>query len=170
MILFLDYDGVLHADQVYRTKKGIVLRGSGKLFEHVPILVAMLEPHPDVRIVLSTSWVRELGFTRAKKRLPQELQARVVGATYHSDFDRETYMGKRWRYLTRFEQIARHVTRNGVTNWVAIDNDQFGWPPNLRHLLVLTDDDLGLMEISAQQDLADALMRMEQRRIESRFD
>jgi len=162
MILFLDYDGVLHGDQVYRTKNGIVLFGGGTLFEHTPILVALLNPHPEVRIVLSTSWVRELGFSRAKKRLPPELQVRVIGATYHTDFEREEYVGKPWRYLTRFEQIAQHVTRNDLTNWIAVDNDCFGWPPNLRHRLILTEDDLGLRERAAQQRLADALVSLNQ--------
>lgn len=162
MILYLDYDGVLHADQVYRTKKGIVLHGDGTLFEHAQILVALLEPHPEVRIVLSTSWVRELGFTQAKKRLPQELHARVIGATYHSDFEREDYVGKSWNNLTRFEQIAQHITRNKVTDWIAVDNDCFGWPTNLRHRLILTDDDLGLLERAAQQKLTDALVNLKQ--------
>lgn len=158
MILFLDFDGVLHADDVYRTKKGIVILGGGTLFEHASLLVAALEPHPEVKIVLSTSWVRVFGFSQAKKRLLPQLQDRVVGATYHSDFEREDYVGSPWCNLNRFEQIARHVTRNKITDWLALDNDKKGWPECQYHRLVHTKDRLGLGEVAAQQRLAEALI------------
>lgn len=163
MILFLDFDGVLHADDVYRTKKGLVILSGGTLFEHASLLAAALEPHPEVKIVLSTSWVRVFGFSQAKpsqakKRLLPQLQDRVVGATYHSDFEREDYTGTPWCNLTRFEQISRHVTRNKITDWLALDNDKKGWPESQYHRLVHTKDRLGLGEVAAQQRLAEALI------------
>jgi hypothetical protein len=90
------------------------------------------------------------------------LQERVIGATYHTDFERDVYLGKPWQHLTRFEQIARHVTRNKVVDWIAVDNDSKGWPNNQRHRLVLTQDDIGLGEEAAQQELANALLRLKQ--------
>lgn len=49
MILFLDYDGVLHTDEAYHTKKGVVLRCDGhNLFEHAQLLTDLLEPYPHV--------------------------------------------------------------------------------------------------------------------------
>ncbi len=38
MILFLDFDGVLHNSNVYRVGKHPVMRAEGKLFEHAPLL------------------------------------------------------------------------------------------------------------------------------------
>jgi len=81
LVLFLDYDGVLHADAVYRTKHGLELRAPGKLMMHAHILTSLLQDFPEVRIVLSTSWASLLGYSRAKAALPAELQARVVSAT-----------------------------------------------------------------------------------------
>lgn len=161
MILFLDYDGVLHADDVFRTKKGIALKSGGALFEHAPILAVALEPHPEVKIVLSTSWVRELGFSGAKKRLLPSLQNRVIGATYHTDFESEDFAGTPWAMLTRYEQIIRHVSRKNITNWLAVDNDNEGWPETQGHRLVHTDDLLGLGDAAAQQHLAAALKPVE---------
>jgi hypothetical protein len=160
MVLYLDFDGVLHADAVYRTKKGIVIKGGATLFEHCAIVDVALEQYPEVKIVLSTSWVRELGFSRAKERLLPSLQSRVIGATYHSDFERDDFAGTPWWKLTRYEQIARHVERNKIVDWLAVDNDNKGWPENQNHRLVLTQDELGLGEVAAQQRLADALNQL----------
>lgn len=157
MILFLDYDGVLHADDVYRTKKGTALKGGGILFEHAHILATAIEPHPEVNIVLSTSWVRELGFNRAKKYLPSALQNRVSGSTYHTSYESVDFTGIPWGLLTRYEQIARHVLRHNITNWIAVDNDNEGWPESQAHRLIHTDDGLGLGDPVAQQRLVSAL-------------
>ena len=153
--LFLDYDGVLHADDVYRSKSGIALKSGGTLFEHAAILAEAIEPHPNVEIVLSTSWVRELGFERAKKYLPPSLQSRVTGATYHSSFELDDGLVPQtpWVLLNRYEQIERHVMKHRITEWIAVDNDNEGWPEKLEHHLVHTDDDLGLGDLAAQQRL-----------------
>ena len=152
-ILFLDFDGVLHADDVYRNKSGIALKSGGTLFEHAHILAVAIEPHPEVNIVLSTSWVRELGFERAKKYLPPSLQSRVTGATYHSSFELDDGLQTPWVLLNRYEQIERHVMKHRITEWIAVDNDNEGWPEKLEHHLVHTDDDLGLSDLAAQQRL-----------------
>ena len=155
-ILFLDYDGVLHADDVYRNKSGIALKSGGTLFEHAAILAAAIDPHPNVKIVLSTSWVRELGFNRAKKYLPPLLQSRVTGATYHSSFELDDGLVPQtpWGLLNRYEQIARHVMKHNIMDWIAVDNDNEGWPEKLEHRLVHTDDWLGLGDPEAQQRLS----------------
>lgn len=69
MILFLDYDGVLHPDSAHLIRGSPVLRAEGELLMWMPILEDILEPYPDVSIVLSTSWVRVLGFSRARDYL-----------------------------------------------------------------------------------------------------
>lgn len=85
MILFLDYDGVLHSSEVYLVRRQPVLRDEPgmTLFQHAPLLIEALASRPDIKIVLSTSWVARLGYDRAKGYLPVALQARVIGATWH---------------------------------------------------------------------------------------
>ena len=140
-ILFLDYDGVLHPDEVYMSKRnGIVLRADGhNLFEYAELLADALEQHQDVRIVLSTSWVSVLDFDIAKARLPERLQLRVIGSTCHS-----TYNKYEWNTLTRYRQIMRYVLRHNLKSWLALDNDDKGWPDDKRHRLIHTDDWGGL--------------------------
>lgn len=87
-VLYLDYDGVLHHDAVYRKPKaGIHIDASvapgRRLFEWTEFLIHAVGPFPLLEIVLSTSWVRVLGYTRARSYLPPELNSRVIGATLH---------------------------------------------------------------------------------------
>lgn len=141
MIIFLDYDGVLHPNEVYQIPgRGIVLTTDGhNLFEHADALAGALEAHQDVRIVLSTSWVWTIGFNKAKARLPELLQARIIGSTWHSSMN-QYY----WNSLTRYEQIMVYVNRHQVRNWIAIDDNDFKWPANKRHHLIYTNEWGGL--------------------------
>lgn len=140
-ILFLDYDGVLHPDDVYLIhEKGVTLSCENhSLFEHAELLADVLEPHQNVRIVLSTSWCHVLSFKEAKERLPERLRSRVRGSTWHSSRDKYE-----WNALTRFQQIIGYVNRHNVQDWIALDNDDYGWPEHKRDYLVHTDDKDGL--------------------------
>ncbi len=162
MILFLDYDGVLHPDEVFLERGRPVLRKEGSLFMWAGLLVDALDAHPHVKLVLSTSWARELRFARARDYLPAELRSRVIGATWHSamatdsehrSLGRETW----WDQATRYQQIQRYVARAGLTDWIAIDDRPEGWAEVDIHRLVRTDSALGLSERSAHCRLAEAL-------------
>ena len=153
--VFLDFDGVLHPDEVYLVRGHPVLRMDGiSLFEWSEILVESLEPYPKVQIVLSTSWVRLLGFEEASERLPEPLRKRVTGATWHATVPR------RWTQMTRYEQVLHYIERHRTPRWLAIDDDGIGWPDKHRENLVLTDSLLGLGAASAQADLRDKLQRL----------
>ncbi|MCR6665755.1 MAG: HAD domain-containing protein [Methyloversatilis sp.] len=150
--LFLDFDGVLHPDEVYRVGERIVLRMDGfSLFEWSEVLDELMEPYPALQIVLSTTWVRLLGFEVARSHLPESLQRRVVGATWHETAPRG------WERLTRYEQIQLNVVQHRHARWLAIDDDGHGWSDEHRSNLVLTDSLLGLGAASAQDELRDKL-------------
>ena len=142
LVLYLDFDGVLHHEDVRRhPRRGIYLNAPPeyRLFQHAPLLEALLQPHPDVRIVLSSSWVRALGYSRAVKRLPPGLQARVIGATYHSRMNERLFT-----LLPRGIQVLDDVERRAPKEWLALDDDASGWPKEHEHRVVLTDERLGL--------------------------
>ncbi|WP_439668985.1 HAD domain-containing protein [Cupriavidus necator] len=168
MILFLDYDGVLHPDAAYLVGGKPVLRAKGELFMWAPILEEALVPHPGVQIVLSTSWVRVLkSFTRTRAYLPPLLQDRVIGATWHSAMARHHEGVHRvdaswFSEMSRYAQIARYVSRAGprAANWLAIDDDCEGWPAALGNHLIATDGALGLSSESVQGALRARLMMM----------
>lgn len=159
MILFLDFDGVLHPDAVYLERGRPVLRADGELFMWSRHLVDALASAPHVRIVLSTSWARELRFARARDYLPAELRPRVIGATWHSGMatdDEHRPLGRDtwWDAATRYQQIRRYVDRAGITDWIAVDDKPEGWADADRDKLVATDSRLGLSAPSARARLA----------------
>ena len=158
MIIFLDFDGVLHDCEVFLEGGEAVLKSyPGKsLFEYVPFLEQALAPCPDVRIVLSTSWVKQLGFDVAKARLPENLQQRIIGSTWHDDCGFDTAS---WMFLSRYEQINAYVKNNDLGNdWLAVDDDGDEWPEAMRpNLIHCHDDFLGLSDKRTYARLVDAL-------------
>lgn len=158
MILFLDFDGVLHPDAVYLERGRPVLRGDGELFMWSRHLVDVLASAPHVRIVLSTSWARELRFARARDYLPAELRTKVIGATWHSgmasdDEHRPLGRGTWWDTSTRYQQIRRYADRAGLAQWIAVDDNPEGWGDADKHRLVQTDSTRGLSDTSTMQRL-----------------
>lgn len=153
MILFLDFDGVLHPDSVFLTRQGPKLRSEGELFMWAGLLEHAINDFPGVGVVLSTSWVRNIGFSRSIKRLPQAVQHRVVGATWHSSMISELTDGNWWDQSSRYSQIARYVARSAVSDWIAVDDDTEGWADSDLHRLVAVDPALGLSEARALDEL-----------------
>ncbi|WP_283745878.1 HAD domain-containing protein [Sideroxydans sp. CL21] len=150
-ILFLDFDGVLHPNGAFRHSNGrIVLDADGHdLFEHAELLAGILDPYPRVEIVLSTSWVPTLGFATAKECLPDALQRRLVGTTWQGARIKLT-----WDSMTRYQQINAYVARRRLTNWIAVEDDDIGWPADKRRHLVHTNEWNGLGDTKAQQMLS----------------
>jgi hypothetical protein len=100
----------------------------------------------DVQIVLSTSWARHLS------RL-------VLGATWHSAMkkagsDHRTL----WDLQTRYEQIQAYLGRlRAPVEWLAVDDDDFGWPEEKRSHLIHTDSNLGLSCADVREQLRERL-------------
>jgi len=159
-VLYLDYDGVLHPADV-RVSPGaprqpqVYVRGrptSRPLFEHVPLLEALLEPFPNVRIILSTSWVREFGFEFALQQLTPSLQARVIGATLYPA-------------PARFFCIQIDAEERSIERWIAVDDDLNMWPHSEMHRVVApTDRMLGLAQPGIADQLSTALSSLYQQR------
>lgn len=142
LVLYLDFDGVLHHENVLRhPRRGIYLGAPPEftLFQHAALLEALLQPYPAIRIVLSTSWVRVFGYSRSVKRLPPGLQEKVIGATYHSRMNEQ-----RFTQLPRGVQVLEDVARREPRDWLAVDDTGDGWPKEHLQRLVLTDERLGL--------------------------
>ncbi|SDP94288.1 hypothetical protein SAMN05216303_11419 [Rhodoferax sp. OV413] len=153
MTLFLDFDGVLHPDAAYLINGRPKLKGDGELFMWAPLLTEVLADFPEVKIVLSTSWTRELSYSRARDWLPLALRARVVGATWPSAMA-APLAGFRmpltwWDQAMRYQQIKRYVGRAGLTRWVAVDDQPEGWTVEDQDKLVHTDGNLGLSDPAA---------------------
>ena len=166
-VLYLDYDGVLHPEDVYwKKKKGIFLRDNPghTLFENCQLLETLLAPYPSVKVVLCTSWVRALkSYTRARKRLTPGLQARCVGATFHSDM--RHHMGLGYAYgdffsqLSRYVQIKEDLDRRRPERYLALDDDTDGWPAAQTNWLVAPYTPNGIAEPDVLKELTVKLKR-----------
>jgi hypothetical protein len=128
LVLYLDYDGVLHHENcLWHPRRGPYLKAppGHTLFQHAPLLSELLEPYPTIKIVLSTSWVRQYGFTGTAKKLPTALSERCIGATWHS---KNRFLEHEWASAPRGMQIWGDVVRRHPRAWLAIDDDYLGWP------------------------------------------
>ena len=158
VVLYLDFDGVLHHDEVYWSRKqGIHLRAPGhRLFEWAEILEEILAQYSEVSIVLATSWVRVKSYEFAKKQLSPTLRSKVIGATFHRREMNKFVFEK----TARGEQIYADVKRRQPTAWLAIDNDDVGWPSHCRSNLIKTDDALGLSDPNVQAEIRTRLRKL----------
>ena len=94
--------------------------------------------------------------------MPTELAARVEGATWHKGMLDNGRENDPFNWQSRYEQIASHAKRNGIKDWLAIDDlhsgkEVYKWPMDMRHRLVLTEGVNGLGCLDAQQELIEKL-------------
>lgn len=166
-ILYLDFDGVLHHEEVYLDADSgmpymhpVIARGR-TLFEWASRLEELLDPHPGVGIVLSTSWVLKPGPQVAVARLPRSLRDRVVGATYHPELHGSSVVDmNRFQRLQRGHQVMFDVARRRPRRWLALDDNPLGWMPPLEKHLVLTDGRVGLSCPATREELKAKLEAM----------
>lgn len=152
-VLVLDADGVLHPADV-RVSPGRLpvfapaLQGRHTLFMHGYLLADILEPHPDVRVLLSTSWVQVFGMELLLTLLPSGIRTRVIG----SCFDPERH-GPGYAQVGRGYQVMEEVKRRGLQTWVALDDDERDWPEEVAGNLIVTDSLLGISAAPCREKL-----------------
>ena len=155
-LCYLDYDGTLHDSQVYISPGvGIHIRTPGRaLFEWAAILDDLMLPHPEIKIVLSTTWVAAQSFEFARAQLPPGLQKRIIGSTYTTE---------NLRYFDawpRGRQVTSDVLTRNPSSWFAIDDDDNGWPRNCRSRLIKTDGSTGISAPRIQDAIRKILMSL----------
>ncbi|MDI4635206.1 hypothetical protein J7U46_19240 [Pelomonas sp. V22] len=159
LLVYLDFDGVVHHQAVYQDRRrGIYMspaEAPGRtLFEWADILVDLLRPFPSLRLVLSSSWCRRPGYSRTIKRLPAELQARFIGGTFHRRAHGANPGAElEFASLPRGVQIANDVARRRPRDWLALDDDDRGWPAEHRGRLILCNGERGLSDPATQREL-----------------
>jgi hypothetical protein len=147
-LLYLDYDGVLHHENVRFVETTgqfqLVAPTRYRLFEHLELLERLLEPFPSVRIVLSTRWTRLKPLPEVSKELLPSLRSRVIGSfvppAAPADF---------WT-KPKGQQVAEDVERRAPCAWLALDDDQIGWPAWSMPHVIFTDPYEGISPPEAQ--------------------
>ena len=156
--LYLDFDGVLHPADVRVTqaepRRPRVYNGGPTdhpLFEHAPLLERILAPFPNVKIVLSTSWVRTLGYEYTLQQLPAALRERVVGTIWQGELLEHPPR-------TRYDAVQTDANMRGLDRWLALDDDEEGWPEQERYRLIAPSNSwYGLAQPSRCDELTSAL-------------
>lgn len=157
MILFLDFDGVLHPARVYLGQEGPELAGEGSLFMWAELLCEMLADFPHVQVVLSTSWVCHLPFAQVNDFLPVPLRRRVIGSTWDHiskvpEFSRNLPLSY-WRDACRYQQVRRWVVFYRVRRWIAVDDEGEGWAEADLARFIHTNSETGLSDPVARAHL-----------------
>jgi hypothetical protein len=115
LIVFLDFDGVLHPDPCR----------DEQLFENAPRLTRALEEFPEASVVLSTSWRTFLNFEQLVVPLDTELRRRVIGMTPRfAEFAAPPELVP----YRRQAECVRWMNENGLNDapWIALD-DRASW-------------------------------------------
>lgn len=114
MILFLDFDGVLHP--LYPTAEL-------PEFCYLPRLAAVLRDFPRVEIVISSSWRTEFELEALRAFFPADLQARIIGVTP-------------WLPGSRCEEVLAWLREHRPGSpWLALDDQPKLWRQTGRLLL-----------------------------------
>jgi hypothetical protein len=143
VLLVLSFDGCLHNRNCrFDEESGQYTGADGhRLFEHVPLLDEILVPYPEVRIVLSTSWVFLFGRTDAMKRLSPGIRKRVVGSTFNIQMNRMSFF-----FTSRGIQVLLDVEKRRPKAWLALDDDTEPWVLGTQSNFVQTNPDLGISD------------------------
>lgn len=124
MILFLDFDGVLHP---------FLARFSSDAFCHLPRLEKVLREFPAVQIVIASTLRESVPLAFLVQRFSPDIAVRIVGVTpilvIHDAGD---VAGSRHR------EILAYLRGSGA-DWLALDDDASLFPPGCAEL-VLCDD------------------------------
>jgi len=159
VLLYVDFDGVLHHEAVlWHHRRGIYMsqkEAAGRvLFEWVGFLESIALEFPHVGLVLSSTWCVRPGFGKALKFLPRTLAARFIGGTFHRrHHGADEWTLQAFRTTPRWKQILGDVERRQPRAWLALDDDVEDWPDHLRENLIACDGSTGLSSFSVREEL-----------------
>lgn len=140
MILFLDFDGVLHK---YGCKPS-------DLFARRPLLEAWLLQHPGVDVVVSSTWRLTRSFDELRSLFSPALRPRIVGVT-------PKLAGDSPERFAREAEVAMWLRGSDEPwqEWCALDDQAWLFRP-FNDRVVLCDPAVGLTE--AELDRLSALI------------
>lgn len=119
MLLFLDFDGVLHPQYSgTSTPEDIV-------FCHLPSFENIMRDFPDVEIVLSTTWRHQFSVENLRSRFSHDIQPRIVGVTPLVQCEEGQYVhGQREQEILQWLLEANRSDED----WVALDDTNWQFP------------------------------------------
>ncbi|MDR6385065.1 HAD domain-containing protein [Paraburkholderia caribensis] len=148
MDIYLNFDGVLHPDQVFYEDGCIpsLLAPGHNAFEYAELLAMTLEGYEDVVIILNTWWTFYLGLDACKDLLPTALAARIGGSTIQ-------YLEAYDSMPARLKEAECHIARRRSRPWVILDHTNARYRRDFLPHLLLFDPSQGLGNRSAQRSI-----------------
>ena len=139
MILFLDFDGVLHPDITY---------GEAALLCKLPVLEGVLRRRPAVQVVVSSTWREKRSLHELRALFSADIAPRIIDATpAWRDVQGEETFGA---YVRQAEIEAWLRTTGRVwESWLALDDQAHLFRPFCKNLLA-TNPATGLTEADAR--------------------
>lgn len=130
MILFLDFDGVLHP----------VKSTIDDIFCRTPLLEDfLLHEMPDWKVVLSTSWREPHRLDELFDFLPESLHCRILGTTVHDkDPGPKTMDPMLFQRSPRHAQALYYLQERGLQDaeWLALDDSASDFEPAAPQLVL----------------------------------
>ncbi len=124
MIIFLDFDGVLHP---------FLARSSTDAFCYLPRLESVLRDFSNVQIVIASAQREVMPLALLKEQFAPDIAARIIGVTPVVEIrDAGDVAGSRYR------EILAYLDGSGA-GWLSLDDDASLFPPGCTEL-VLCDD------------------------------
>lgn len=113
MILFLDFDGVLHPQHNGEPTP------EEDVFCHLPRFEAVMRDFPRVQIVITSMWRYDFSLDKLKAKFSPDIAERIIGTTRLTDRTNDTYLPAR-----REREILDWLADSGceTTPWLALDN------------------------------------------------
>jgi len=128
MILFLDFDGVLHP----RYENGPVPVEAA--FCHLPRFEAVMHDFPEVQIVISSTWREQFSLDKLRTWFSADIAARIVGATPIVPADHPGSLER------RESEIVAWLVEQGRSSepWLALDDSTWQFRYCRDHLVACT--------------------------------
>lgn len=141
--IFVDFDGVLHDANILRVDSQVggkpirrAIQGR-QLFEYAHLLAELLEPYPDVQVIVHSSWRRDSDADECRSMLAHT-GLRIDGIT-------PLLLTYRGLGSARQASIEQYVREYGITDWIVLDDEPQHFDESwLEGCLVVCDESLGL--------------------------
>jgi hypothetical protein len=121
VVIFLDFDGVLHPYSPWPFTE----EEKRSHFQHLPRLESVLRDYPETRVVISSDWRLHVSIEELRAHFAPDIQPRVIGATA-LDGPLGVIFGTRHLLAERF------LSDNNLLGvpWIAIDDTEENYFPN----------------------------------------
>jgi hypothetical protein len=128
MILFLDFDGVLHPRyEDCPVPEDVV-------FCHMPRFAAVMRDFPEVQIVISSTWREQFSLDKLRSWFSADISGRIIGTTPVFPADRPRSLEQR-----ESEILAWLVERGRSSErWLALDDSTWQFRHYRDHLVPCT--------------------------------